>query len=125
MKRGTRNGYHGMHWIRPEKRQAIYLRDGFACVYCEAKAFAGVTLSLDHLRPFRDGGTNAASNLVTACTRCNSSRGSRPWKEFAVAVAAYVNKGATPETIIKRVQRLRRRVLPMKEAKLTFRKNNS
>jgi 5-methylcytosine-specific restriction endonuclease McrA len=26
----------GMNWIRPEKRLAIYLRDGLACCYCAA-----------------------------------------------------------------------------------------
>ena len=25
---------NGSKWIRPEKRMAIYLRDGLACVYC-------------------------------------------------------------------------------------------
>jgi len=114
MKRGRGNRYHGMHWIRPEKRQAIYQRDGFACLYCEESKEDGATLSLDHLRPVAKGGSNAAMNLVTACVRCNSSRGSRPWRKFAVAVAAYINKGTTTEAIIDRIVRHRLRVLPKK-----------
>lgn len=29
---------NGSKWIRPEKRLAIYHRDGFACIYCGATA---------------------------------------------------------------------------------------
>lgn len=28
--------WQGMNWIRQEKRYAIYLRDGLACVWCKA-----------------------------------------------------------------------------------------
>ena len=57
---------YGRNWIRPEKRRALYLRDGLACVYCgdsledgarltqAAKALiaqrGGWTLCLSHYR---------------------------------------------------------------------------
>jgi len=66
---------HTKNWIRRDKRLAIYLRDGFECVYCGAKAESpGVMLSLDHLICRSAGGGNNASNLITACMHCNSTR---------------------------------------------------
>ena len=62
---------HGSKWIRPEKRLAVYTRDGFACLYCGTDA--GV-LTLDHVRPRELGGTHEADNLVTCCLTCNSQK---------------------------------------------------
>ena len=83
-----------MNWIRQEKRLAIYLRDGLACAYCGHGVEDGATLSLDHLIPHSQGGSNRAENLVTCCDRCNKSRGVRPVKAFCSAVAQYLNHGA-------------------------------
>lgn len=81
---------NGGKWIRPEKRAAIYERDGWECAYCgrgpcdkRNRQQAAVILTLDHLIPRSEGGANSADNLVTACLRCNSSRGDRDWREFA------------------------------------------
>ena len=62
-------------WIRTRKRWAIYLRDKLTCVYCMTK----VTdlhknrrfLTLDHVK---DRDDHTATNLVTACSRCNSAK---------------------------------------------------
>src|SRR3972149_10900735 len=91
-RRGTRNGYGGQKWIRNERRLAIYLRDGLACVWCSAAVEDGVQLTLDHVISYIDNGDNASENLVTACKRCNSSRGSRSIVVFAIAVAQYLNR---------------------------------
>jgi len=74
---------HGMNWIRKEKRLAIYLRDGLACAWCGGSVEEGRTLSLDHLKPRSKGGKNDATNLVTACLRCNRKRGARALTTFA------------------------------------------
>lgn len=115
----------GMNWIRQEKRLAIYLRDGLACVYCGAKVEEGAKLSLDHVTPDSKGGTNDATNLVTCCSRCNSSRGNRSISKFAAAVASYLNHGATAEDIIKHVRRTTKRILPMAEAKTLIARRGS
>jgi hypothetical protein len=81
---------HGMKWIRSDKRLAIYLRDGLACAYCGDGVEDGLKLTLDHLLPRSAGGNNDASNLITACHRCNSARGARSVAEFAAGVAAYL-----------------------------------
>ncbi len=76
-------------WIRVEKRLAIYVRDGFACAYCgtSLRNAAPADVTLDHLLPRSAGGTNDATNLVTACRSCNSSRQDRPWVDFATGGA--------------------------------------
>lgn len=106
----------GMNWITPKKRLAIYLRDGLACVYCSASVEQGTKLSLDHLTPSSKGGSNKETNLVTCCSRCNSSRGDRPWRKFAGTVASYVNNGSTTETITTFVTKTTRRALPLAQA---------
>lgn len=113
----AREKNQGMNWIRQEKRLAIYLRDGMACVYCGASVEDGAQLTLDHLTPVSRGGANEAGNLVCACTRCNSSRGARSVSAFAAAVAGYLNHGTTAAEIIAHVRRTARRVLPMDEAR--------
>ena len=95
-----RGDWQGMNWIRQDKRLAIYLRDGFACMYCGATLEDGATLSLDHIKPHSQSGSNSERNLVTCCTRCNSSRADRPVAEFAGAVAGYINHGITAEAIL-------------------------
>lgn len=95
----------GRNWLRPEKRLALYLRDGMACAYCGVSVEEeGTLLTLDHLEPYVKGGSNHASNLITACNRCNSSRGTRDWKIFAKYVAQYINHGITSTKIIKHIQ---------------------
>lgn len=72
-------------WIRAEKRLAIYLRDGMACVYCLADLHDADPrdITLDHVKPKSDGGTNHESNLITACRSCNCSRQDKPLARFA------------------------------------------
>ena len=73
--KGRKKG-QGSKWIRPEKRLAIYLRDGMACAYCGATVEGTKKpLSLDHLIPCSKGGGNHEGNLITCCLKCNSRRG--------------------------------------------------
>jgi len=77
----------------------------------------GAMLTLDHVKPGSHGGSNKASNLITACKRCNSARHDRPVTEFAAVVAAYRNDGTSDLDIVATVRRLRRRKLDRNEAK--------
>lgn len=113
-----RRNWRGGNWIRPERRLGLYLRDGMACVWCLAAVEEeGVRLSLDHVVPNVKGGGNESTNLITACTRCNSARGSRPVMEFALAVRDYVNDGTTARQIAGRVRAAVRKAVPIAEAK--------
>ncbi len=80
---------NGSRWIRPEKRLALYIRDGFHCAYCgrDLKNAAAAEVTLDHLLPRVAGGTNEATNLITACRACNSSRQDTPWMTYATGGA--------------------------------------
>lgn len=98
---------YGSRWIRPEKRLAIYMRDGFKCAYCGAdlKHAAAASVTLDHLVPRVAGGNNEATNLITACRACNSSRQDTPWMDYATGGA------------IERIQTLRAQPLNIELAK--------
>jgi 5-methylcytosine-specific restriction endonuclease McrA len=52
-------------------RDNIFKRDRNACVYCGSKK----DLTLDHVVPKARGGKTSWTNLVTACKRCNASKG--------------------------------------------------
>lgn len=75
----------GGKWIRPEKRLAIYLRDEFHCVYCNANLHNvdPFEITLDHVKCRSNGGNNHESNLITACRSCNSARGDKKISEWA------------------------------------------
>lgn len=105
----------GSHWIRPVKRLAIYLRDGLACVYCSS-TIEETMLTLDHIIPYSQHGTNDASNLVTACGRCNKSRGPRSLSDFLITVAAYLNHSTTPATLQTHINACLSRPLDLKIA---------
>lgn len=107
----------GMNWIRPEKRLSIYLRDGLACCYCGAAVEDGTKLTLDHLVPHSKGGSNEATNLVTCCLRCNSSRGNRPVEDFVSAVASYLNHGVLASDILCHIRQTTQRPIDVKSAK--------
>lgn len=99
--------WNGSKWIRPEKRLAIYIRDGFTCAYCgrDLKDETPDQINLDHLLPRSAGGGNDATNLITSCKSCNSSRQDKPW-------ASYATGGA-----IDRIQQLRHAPLNLALAK--------
>lgn len=104
---GRRTNWQGMNWIRKDKRLAIYLRDGLACVYCGSGIEDSIQLSLDHVVPVEHGGENGEENLVTACRKCNQVRSSRTVIQFAVDVAYYLDGDVTAREIVLSVERLR------------------
>jgi len=55
--------------------KAIYEKYHFTCIYCgfDGRIFdSWMQLSIDHILPRVNGGTNDPSNLVVACRACNS-----------------------------------------------------
>lgn len=94
---------HGSKWIRPEKRLAIYARDGFACVYCKCPADEHeMPLTLDHVTPRELGGSNKANNLVTACWTCNSTKQEYNARRF---FAMLRDRGVDTRNLSKRIAR--------------------
>ncbi len=56
------------NWIHKDERPAIYLRDGFTCVYClrDLHDTTPFDVTLDHLLPRSPGGRHEPTNLATA-----------------------------------------------------------
>lgn len=52
-------------------RDAVYERDGYACLICAATE----DLTLDHITPWSRGGQDTIENLRTLCRPCNSRKG--------------------------------------------------
>jgi hypothetical protein len=68
--------------LRPVKikRERIYKRDGWKCVYCESKK----NLTIDHVIPKCKGGKNTWNNLVTCCNSCNSKKNDKSLEEVGM-----------------------------------------
>ena len=81
----------GRNWITQKRRNQIYKRDNHKCQYCGATK----RLTLDHIDNTRN---NAASNLLTCCHSCNSSKKSLPWDLWAA------EKGFKITTIAKKLE---------------------
>lgn len=93
----------GSNWIKPAKRLAIYSRDGFCCAFCGASAEAGTILTLDHVLACELGGTNEATNLVTACLSCNSSKQALSMTDWLQRIA---DRGVDTALVPARIRRL-------------------
>ena len=66
------------------KRDDVFARDGFRCVYC-GQQFPAEQLTVDHVQPRARGGDNSPGNVVTACGGCNTAKGHRKLAEFLLA----------------------------------------
>lgn len=60
-------------------RWQVWYRDGFTCVYCGDDS---TYMTLDHVIPEAHGGAVTVNNLVTACHKCNSKKGSMDFDSF-------------------------------------------
>src|ERR671932_2357543 len=63
------------------KRERIFERDRYRCVYCGG-VFPAEELTVDHVQARVRGGDRSAGNLVTACTGCNTAKGHRRAGQF-------------------------------------------
>lgn len=61
------------HGILNVSRKAIFIRDRYECQYCGSKS----NLTIDHVIPSSRGGEWRYDNLVTACSKCNTKKGSK------------------------------------------------
>ena len=63
------------------KRQDVFARDGYRCVYC-GETWPAEELTVDHVQPRVRGGDGSGGNVVTACGACNTKKGHRRLAEF-------------------------------------------
>lgn len=57
----------------------VFRRDGYACRYCGNDK---VPLTVDHLVLWEEGGPSIEANLLTACKKCNKTRGNMQYEEW-------------------------------------------
>lgn len=60
----------------PFSRKNILTRDGFVCQYC-GREFGSTDLTIDHIIPKVQGGSNEWTNVVACCRACNIRKGGR------------------------------------------------
>lgn len=60
-------------------REDIYKSWDYKCAYCEDTA-----TSLDHIVPRFKSGSSTRKNLIPACRRCNSDKGSTPIEQWYI-----------------------------------------
>lgn len=65
------------HW-----RDSIKACWDHRCAYCNGTPIDDNSLTLDHVKPRSLGGQDLTSNLVPACARCNSDKGTQNWIEW-------------------------------------------
>lgn len=56
---------------RKERQKEVFAKDGFKCVKCGETS----GLTLDHIIPRSDGGSDELANLQTLCLSCNGKKG--------------------------------------------------
>ncbi len=73
-----------VHVPRKFRRQVtntfLFARDAYRCQFCGRSAEElkpRVCLTRDHLIPLSRGGTNEWTNVITACSTCNTRKGNR------------------------------------------------
>ena len=80
-----------IHVPRRFRRQVtntfLFARDRYRCQYCGRAQFElkpRESLTRDHLVPLSRGGTNAWTNVVTACSSCNTRKANRMPSEIGM-----------------------------------------
>ena len=80
-----------IHVPRRFRRQVtntfLFARDRYRCQYCGrtmAELRPRESLTRDHLIPLSRGGSNAWTNVVTACSPCNTRKGNRMPEEIGM-----------------------------------------
>jgi 5-methylcytosine-specific restriction endonuclease McrA len=84
-------------------RQNVFKRDNNACAYCGKQS----DLTLDHVIPKSRGGKSHWENLVTACKRCNSEKGSYTPEEAKMHLRI---KPFKPTFLIRRLDQKQRSI---------------
>jgi 5-methylcytosine-specific restriction endonuclease McrA len=66
--------------VPPVNRREVLRRDSHLCQYCGSRH----RLTLDHVVPRSKGGLHTWDNVVTACERCNGTKGDRLLSQTAM-----------------------------------------
>ena len=89
----------GIEPITPDRIRRLFItsiKSGLICSYCGEKMelFAPrenfrMVISVDHIIPLSNGGTNDISNLTVCCTRCNLVKGTMTQDQFVFILKSF------------------------------------
>lgn len=80
--------------MSPRKRAMVYAKTNGACAYCGSDLDA-TGFVIDHVHPKAFGGRNDDSNLLPACSSCNTSKGKKSLDQFRLFCGVKKVTGAT------------------------------
>ena len=89
--RFTHKNKVGRHRIPWKVRKEVYGRDNFTCQYC-GKKVSREEITVDHLIPLAENGTDEMINYVTSCLACNQLKGSMSLQDFAKTMNFQIDK---------------------------------
>lgn len=69
-------------------KENIFFRDSYVCAYCK-RHFKKKDLTLDHIVPLSRGGVKSWENLITACKKCNNTKGNQIPIDSSVSSKAF------------------------------------
>lgn len=76
-----RRGEESPEFSHQEWKECVIFFGG-ECAYCGGTPRKGQRLTRDHLEPVSVGGRTIQSNIVPACSSCNSSKGAEDFKDW-------------------------------------------
>lgn len=76
-----RRGEENPNFSHQEWKECLIFFGG-ECAYCGGTTRKGQRLTRDHLEPVSQGGRTIQSNIVPACSSCNSSKGAEDFKTW-------------------------------------------
>jgi len=72
VRKSTRQIEQGLSW-------KVFERDNYTCRYCGK---TGIPLTVDHIVLWEKGGPTIEENLLTACRKCNKTRGNMEYRDW-------------------------------------------
>ena len=93
------------HYVPPLNNHTLFKRDAHVCMYC-GKRFPSGDLSREHVTPLSRGGSDAWTNVVTACKRCNNHKAGRTPEEARMQLLAIPFKPNHAEYIFLKGRRI-------------------
>lgn len=83
-----RRGESNVEYTHQQWKEAVIFFGG-ECAYCGHTMRKGERLTRDHLVPVSCGGLTIQSNIVPACSSCNSSKQDYEWREWFMKQAFF------------------------------------
>lgn len=91
--------------IPPLTNRALFRRDHYTCMYC-LTTLPEQALTRDHVVPLSRNGSNAWTNVVTACAPCNQRKGARTPEQARMKLLAVPYAPNYAEWLVLRNRRI-------------------